>query len=84
MRLFIFFFGNSNITFVTYKEFNTMERFKNKLLFIVVIHIFNILFALPKKNTNINREKFGDQREQSNIGISYATFPLGNGLRGYA
>ena len=83
-RLFSFFFGNPDITFVTYKEFNTMERFKNKLLFIVVIHILNILFALSKKNTNVNAKKIGDLRKQSNIRVSYATFPLGNGLWGNA
>ena len=60
MRLFIFFFGNSNITFVTYKKLDTMKRFENILLFIVVIHTFILLFVLSEKNTNVNAEKFGD------------------------
>ena len=75
MRCFIFFFGNSNITFVTYKKLDTMKRFENKLLFIVVIHTFILLFVLSEKNTNVNAEKFGDQREQSDVRISYARFP---------
>ena len=58
MRCFIFFFGNSNITFVTYKKLDTMKRFENKLLFIVVIHTFILLFVLSEKNTNVNAEPF--------------------------
>ena len=84
MRRFTFFFGNSNITLVTYKKLNTMKRFENKFLFIVVIDTLILLLTLSEKNTNVNAEKFGDQREQSDVRISYATFPLGNGLWGYA
>ena len=75
MRLFIFFFGNSNITFVTYKKLDTMKRFENKLLSIVVIDTLILLLTLSEKNTNVNAEKFGDQREQSDVRISYAGFP---------
>ena len=84
MRRFTFFLGNSNITLVTYKKLNTMKRFKNKLLFIALIHTLILLFALSEKNTNVNTEKIGDLRKQSNIRVSYATFPLGNGLWGNA
>lgn len=84
MRLFTFFFGNSNITFVTHKKLNTMKRFKNKLLFIAVIHTLILLFALSEKNTNVNLEKLGNQRKQSDVRVSYTTFPLGNGLRSNA
>lgn len=63
IRFFIFFFDNSNITFITNKKLNTRKRLQNKFLFIVVIHILILLFALSEKNTNVNTEKFSNQRK---------------------
>ena len=63
IRFFIFFFDNSNITFITYKKLNTRKRLQNKFLFIVVIRILILLFALSEKNTNVNTEKLCNQRK---------------------
>ncbi len=82
--VFILFSDNYDITFVTYMKSDLMKRFKDILFFIEEIPNFFFILVLSKKNTNVNTEKFSDHRKQSNIGISYTAFPLGNRLRSYA